>query len=156
MYSLTLGVANATIVISCVIVFVVTTAPYTNFTILGPSPTIVVAGFVIDTWTRWSSVMVFAILSQISVCISVNTLDPYITNVVRDHKATRIVSDTQTYGIVLLKTSYDWILGILNTNLWVTFQVQFLVVGLLTDLVVTSIMTNRFLREKKRETLLPH
>ena len=128
----------------------------TNFVTLGPSEDILVAGFVIDTWLRWSFVMTFAILSQISVCISVNTLDPYITNVVRDHKATRIVSDMQTHGIVMMKTSYDWILGILNTNLWVTFQVQLLVMGLLTDLIVTSIMTNRFLREKKKDTLLPH
>ena len=57
--------------------------------------------------------------------------------------------------MVQLKTSYDWILGILNTSLWITLQVQFLLAGLLTDLSVSALMTQRFLNAKKRDVLLP-
>ena len=153
-YSLTLGVTNAAVVIVCVAVFLVASHDYTNFVILGPSPDITFAGFVIDTWGRWTAVMIFSIVSQVSICINVNTLEPFITNVVRDHKTTRIMSDASSHAIVQLKTSYDWILGILNTNLWVTLQVQFLLTALLTDLVVTAIMTERFLKEKKSNVLL--
>lgn len=150
-YSLPLGVANAVLVIVGVTLFLV--GSHTNFVLLGPSPSIVFAGFTIDTWPRWSAVVAFSILSQVSICINVNTLEPYITNVVRDHKTTRVDPAT-AHAIVQLKTAYDWILGILNTSLWITLQVQFLGIALLTDLVVTAVMTRRFLREKKSEPLL--
>lgn len=153
-YSLTLGISNAILVVTCVSVFLAFSRDYTNFVILGPSKTIVFAGFVIDTWTRWTAVMLFSIVSQVSICINVNTLEPFITNVVRDHKATRVMSNVHGHIIVQLKTSYDWILGILNTNLWVTLQVQFLLTALVTDLIVTGIMTDRFLRQKKSHVLL--
>lgn len=94
-------------------------------------------------------------MSQISVCVNVNTLEPFITNVVRDHKALRVLDDVSSHGIVQLKTAYDWILGILNTNLWVTLQVQFLLTGLVADVIVTAMMTRRFLNSKKKEPLLP-
>lgn len=153
-YSLSLGVCNASVVVVCVAVFLVATRDATDFVVLGPSPSIIFAGFAIDTWSRWMAVMCFSVVSQVSICINVNTLEPFITNVVRDHKSTRVLSDATCHAVVQLKTSYDWILGILNTNLWVTLQVQFLLTALLTDLVVTAVMTNRFLREKKSEPLL--
>ena len=155
-YSLPLGIANATVVVFVVSGFLAVSRDYTNFVILGPSTSIVFAGFVIDTWTRWTAVMLFSVVSQISICINVNTLEPFITNVVRDHKSTRVMSDAHCHVIVQLKTSYDWILGILNTNLWVTLQVQFLKTALLTDLIVTGIMTSKFLKEKKSNVLLEH
>lgn len=65
-----------------------------------------------------------------------------------------MLSNELSQLIVQLKTSYDWILGILNTNLWMTLQVQFLLVALLTDLVMTSFMTHRFLHKKKDNILL--
>ena len=45
------------------------------------------------TWARWTSVMVFSIVSQVSICINVNTLEPFITNVIRDHKAKKMLSN---------------------------------------------------------------
>jgi|MDTB01.2.fsa_nt_gb hypothetical protein len=44
----------------------------------------------------------------------------------------RVFSVPKSHAIVQIKIAYDWILGILNTNLWVTLQVQFLLTGLLT------------------------
>jgi hypothetical protein len=153
-YNLGLGVANAVLVIASVAGFLIASHDATDFVIFGPSPTITFAGFTIDTWPRWTAVMLFSVVSQVSICINVNTLEPFITNVVRDHKARRAGSDVRSHAVVQLKTSYDWILGILNTSLWVTLQVQFLLTALLTDLVVTAVLTERFLREKKREPLL--
>ena len=153
-YSLPLGILNAAIVIVCVGGFLIASHDYTNFVILGPSPSITFAGFVIDTWSRWTVVMLFSIVSQVSICINVNTLEPFITNVVRDHKSRRAMGDVSSHTIVQLKTAYDWILGILNTNLWVTLQVQFLLTALLTDLAMTAVMTQHFLNEKKSHSLL--
>ena len=82
-YSLRIGVSNAIIVVALVSGFLLATRDFTTFVIFGPSEQIVFAGFVIDTWARWTSVMVFSIVSQISICINVNTLEPFITNVVR-------------------------------------------------------------------------
>ena len=154
-YSLPLGICNAAVVIASVVTFLVASHDYTEFVIFGPSSAIAFAGFTIDTWPRWTAVMLFSVVSQVSICINVNTLEPFINNVVRDHKSTRVTSDLTAHAIVQLKTSYDWILGILNTTLWITMQVQFLAVALLTDLVVTAVMTRRFLDAKKRDVLLP-
>jgi hypothetical protein len=102
-------------------------------------------------------VMLYAILSQISISINVNTLEPYIQNVVRDHKTTTKGSYWVNQFVVQLKTSYDWMLGIFNTNLWVTLQVQFLAVALLTDLFMNAYMTHKFLNsDSKKEPLLPN
>jgi hypothetical protein len=128
-----------------------------NKVIFGPSETITFAGFIIDTWFRWTCVMLYAILSQISISINVNTLEPYIQNVVRDHKTTTKGSYWVNQFVVQLKTSYDWMLGIFNTNLWVTLQVQFLAVALLTDLFMNAYMTHKFLNsDSKKEPLLPN
>lgn len=152
-YHLPLGTLNAAAVILSVGLFLCSSR--TDFVVFGPSEKIVFAGYTIDTWERWASVMCFSVISQVSICINVNTLEPFITNVIRDHKSTKTMSDPASHAIVALKTSYDWILGILNTNLWVTLQVQFLLTGLVTDLVVTFVMTQRFLNSKKSELLLP-
>lgn len=155
-YSLRLGVTNAVVVVASVTIFLFTTYDSTSFVILGPSEEIVFAGFRINSWTRWTVVMIFSIVSQVSICINVNTLEPFITNVIRDHKAKKMLSDELSHLVVQLKTSYDWILGILNTNLWVTLQVQFLFVALLTDLAMTAYMTHGFLSKKKDNVLLEH
>ena len=151
-YNLHLGISNACFVILFVSLFLGTSN--TTFVHFGPSPSIVFAGYTIDTWERWTAVMMFSIISQISICVNVNTLEPFITNVVRDHKSLRVLSAPKSHAIVQVKTAYDWILGILNTNLWVTLQVQFLLTGLLTDMLVTGIMTQRFLNSKKKDPLL--
>ena len=152
-YQLPLGIANASGVLVLVTGFL--WCSDNDFVIWGPDERIRFAGYTIDTWDRWTYVMLFSIVSQISISINVNTLEPYITNVVRDHKTVRPVSPLHGHLVVQLKTSYDWILGILNTSLWVTLQVQFLLTGLLTDLVVSAIMTQRFMETKKGDTLLP-
>lgn len=152
-YQLPLGIANASSVLVVVSLFLACTR--NDFVLVGPSPRIVFAGYVIDTWERWWYVMAFSVLSQISISINMNTLEPYITNVVQDHKTQRLSNPLHGHLVVQLKTSYDWILGILNTNLWVTLQVQFLLAGLLTDLVMSAVMTQRFLDAKKKDVLLP-
>ena len=82
-------------------------------------------------------------------------MEPYIINVLRDHKTLRLANPLFGHVVVQLKTSYDWILGILNTSLWVTQQVQFLLTGLLTNIVVSAIMTQRFMDAKNKDVLLP-
>lgn len=153
-YQLPLGVANAAAVLVLVTLFLALSD--NDFVIWGPSDRIRFAGYTIDTWERWAYVMIFSIVSQVSISISENTLSPYITNVVRDHKTQQLTNPLlRGHLVVQLKTSYDWILGILNTSLWVTLQVQFLLVGLLTDLAVSAVMTQRFLNAKKTDVLLP-
>ena len=58
-YSPPLGVANAVLVIVGVTLFLV--GSHTNVVLLGPSPSILFAGFTIDTWPRWSAVVAFSI-----------------------------------------------------------------------------------------------
>ena len=152
-YQLSLGVWNASVVLVLVTLFLLLAR--NDFVTWGPSDRILFAGYTINTWDRWTYVMLFSVLSQISISINVNTLEPYITNVVRDHKTHQLQNPLHGHLVVQLKTSYDWILGILNTNLWVTLQVQFLLAGLLTDLAVSALMTQRFLNAKKRDVLLP-
>ena len=153
-YNVSLGITNAVSVLVLVTSFL--SFSKNDFVVWGPSERIQFAGYTVDTWERWAYVMIFSIVSQISISINVNTLEPYITNVVRDHKTTRLSHPLHGHLIVQLKTSYDWILGILNTSLWVTLQVQFLLAGLLTDLVVGAIMTQMFMDAKKKDILLPH
>lgn len=153
-YNLVGGGVNASAVVALVVAIVAFVPRETNRVVFGPSNEITFAGFVIDTWWRWTCVMLYAIVSQVSIAINVNTLEPYINNVIRDHKTIDKGSAWRNHLIVQLKTSYDWMLGIFNTNLWITLQVQFLGVALLTDLAMNAYMTHHFLSHTKRDVLL--
>ena len=119
---------------------------------IGPSPQIVFWGMRVDTWSRWWGVMTYSVVSQMSICVNANTLDPFITNVVRDHKTTDKGDPGVLHAIVQLKTAFDWLVSICNTNLWITMQVQFLCVALLADLVITYVMTRTYLIEAGSRT----
>ena len=53
---------------------------------IGPSDRILFVGLKINTWNKWTCVMLFSILSQVMDNIISATLNPYVTNVIKDHK----------------------------------------------------------------------
>lgn len=143
-YFLRTGCLNAVGALSILVASLFAFPRERNRVVWGPDESIVFGGFVIDTWPRWAVVMAYSVLSQASICINVNTLEPFVNNVVKDHKT--LDKPAYSQAVVALKTSYDWVVGIFNTNLWVTLQVQFLAVALATDLLANAYMTRRVLR----------
>lgn len=119
----------------------------------GPSDKIVFSGYIINTWTRWAIVSALTIFTQISYCINSNTVDPYIHNVIKDHKTYEKDSALFSHIVVQLNTIYDWIVFIFNTNLWVSMQIQFIITGLFIDLIVTYYMTQQYLKNNEEEDL---
>ena len=116
-----------------------------NFLALGPSEKIVFAGIRINTWGRWTAVMFYSVLSQIMGSIVLGTLDPFIVNVIRDHKTKNKGSKLIGHLIVQIKTLFDWLNGIFGVYLWITMQLQYLAPALIVDLIITFFITRNYL-----------
>jgi len=116
-----------------------------NFLAIGPSDKILFAGIKINTRSRWVAIMFYSMFSQIMGSIVVGTLDPFITNVVRDHKTKNKGSKLVAHSIVQLKTLFDWLNGIFGVYLWITLQLQYLAPALIVDLIITFFITRNYL-----------
>jgi hypothetical protein len=152
MYNIAVGIANASILnVAILIILMKLPQHHSDIMAFGPSHTIVFAGVVIDTWNRWMCVAIYAVVSQLAICINVNTLEPYIMNVIRDHKTHDKGGYWMGHFIVQIKTMFDYLIGLFNTNLWVTMQVQFLAMALITEMVVNYFMTTMYMNTARSQ-----
>lgn len=118
----------------------------TMFVHWGPSNNTVFGGMRVDSWPRWAFVMSYSVLSQVVYSVVSNTLSPYVSNVIRDHKTPREDKGGYTRGqlLVQLYTAYHWLSSIFDVFLWITLQLQYLAPAILTDLVLTWFLTRSY------------
>jgi len=102
----------------------------------------------INTWTKWTLLMIYSFLSQFIHSILNSTLHSFIVNVVRDHKT--IYNGTIKYPllITIVYKIYYWIHYICNIFLILTYQLQFYIPALIADIMVGIFITKKYLYYK--------
>lgn len=121
-----------------------------DFLLFGPNDKILFIKIKVDTWGKWSGLMVYSAFSQIVSSVMSSTVKPFITNVIRDHKTPwDLHYYYQSQSIVLLYYTYGWITGILDMFVYLTCQIQFWIPAFLADVIVQMYFTHYHLTCKE-------
>lgn len=121
---------------------------------IGPSDRILFAGLKINTWNKWNCVMLFSTLSQVMDSIISATLNPYVSNVIKDHKTINKGSFIVAHFIVQSRAIFHWLNEIGHIYLWITLQIQFILPALSVDLIIRFFTTERYLRSQQNINIL--
>lgn len=115
---------------------------------VGPGNDTEFMGLKIDTWGKWSALAIFSFFNTcINEFIS-NALDPWFVNSLQDHKTRRIqYSHATCLWIVQIHCMYVHVMGIFSLFLFFS-QVDFAIVRLLADWLVTGFSTVWFIQDK--------
>jgi hypothetical protein len=115
---------------------------------VGPGDETVFMGLNIDTWGKWSALAGFSFCNTcINEFIS-NALDPWFLNSLQDHKTRRIgYSHATCMWIVQIHCMYVHVMGVFSLFLFFS-QVDFAIVRLLADWLVTGFSTAWFIQDK--------
>ena len=132
-------------------IYFVSTEKEINILYFGPSEDIVFICFKINTWNRWTIVMMYSLFSQIIYTIISNTLRPYIKNVIQDHKTSNNDKPKKyiAHYINQIYTFYNWISHIFDIFLYLTIQIQFIIPSFLVDIVMTYYYTENYMKIKE-------
>lgn len=102
----------------------------------------------INTWTKWTLLMIYSFLSQFIHSILNSTLYSFIVNVVRDHKTIYNATIKYPLLITIVYKIYYWINYICNIFLILTYQLQFYIPALIADIMVGIFITKKYLYYK--------
>lgn len=118
------------------------------FLVFGPNTHSKLFGVKLDTWTKWWAVTIYTFISTFVAAFASDSVVPFITNTVQDHKTIYIpYSKTTCLLIIQIFTCYSVVISIVGLFVALT-QIDFTVVRLLADLIVNHITTSYFLRGK--------
>lgn len=120
-----------------------------SFLTFGPSNDCIFFNFNINTWSKWSFVIIYSFFSQFINSIINSTLYPFITNVIRDHKTPWNGSVFYAQMIALTYKLYHWLNDICDLFLILTFQLQFWIPALIADIIVSLWTTADYLENKQ-------
>lgn len=121
----------------------------------GPSEELQIYKFPIETWTKWTVLVVYTFLENVIWSFMDDIVIPWKMNTVQDHKTiVMTISKIKTYFIT---TNIDILTGI---RYWVTFQLytaQFdtFFVAVIAN-AITSAWTTRIFLQKKKWSNSPH
>ena len=115
----------------------------------GPGPNVILFGIVIDTWTKWSVVVLINFVDMAIVEWGMEIIKPYITNVIQDPKTVEIDrSKASIYFIVNGSEICANIRSVIYVNTVLT-QIDFVLAALVGNLISMNITTWSYLRPKK-------
>ena len=144
-YNIYLGLAVANIwSLSLIASFILLNYSNTILFEIGPSDNILFAGLKINTWNKWLYVMLFSIFSQVMDSIVAATLNPYVNNVIKDHKTINKGSIFIAHIIVQSRALFHWLNEIGHIYLWISLQLQFIIPAIIIDLIIRFITTKRY------------
>jgi hypothetical protein len=114
----------------------------------GPSPHTRFVGVAIDTWYKWGLVAAFSFTNTLINDLSGDSIVPFLTNVVQDHKTLYLpYSKAVCWGISSAWGFYVRMVSVLSIFLLMS-QVDFVLIGALADLIVNTYTCFRFMRGK--------
>jgi len=154
-----LGLAFTDKRITCIIVFLwigVSIGFYENlgafeleFMTIGPSNHTKFMGAVLDTWPKWGYVAGFSLLNTCVNEFVNDALVPWVQNTIQDHKTRALpYSKTTCIAINMMFTVYMQVTMLFSMFLYMS-QIDFLLLRLLGDIVVTLYSTHMFLKAKR-------
>lgn len=121
-------------------------SPFLNF---GPSPRTELFGVKLDSWPVWWAVAVYTFVSTAIAGYASDSIIPWITNTVQDHKTVYIPYSKFTCLVIIqVFTFYGVTQSMIGLFVALT-QVDFMLVRLLADFIVNHYTTAWFLRSKQ-------
>ena len=125
-----------------------------QFMTFGPSPHTTFMGMVIDTWVKWAALACFSFLNTAMNEFLDSALAPWFTNTIQDHKTKYLPYPKMTcLAIVQLFTLYTHVMGVFGIFLFFS-QVDFLLIRLAADLIVSHYVTIRFMEPKRVDPVM--
>ena len=121
-----------------------------NFFHFGPGDRLFVT-VPIDSWEKWSYIMVYSFFSQILYSLVNISISPFITNVIRDHKTEYVISCPCATFIVFSYKLYIWVHEILEIFLTLTLQLQYYLPAIFADILIGLVSTYIYIRKKRLE-----
>lgn len=121
-------------------------SPFLNF---GPSERTELFGVKLDNWTVWWAVAIYTFISTCIGAYSSDSIIPWITNTIQDHKTQYIPYSKFTCLLIIqVFTFYGVTQSIIGLFVALT-QVDFMLIRLLADWLVNHYTTKWFLRFKR-------
>ena len=120
-------------------------SPFLQF---GPNKHTELFGVVLDSWGKWWSVSIYTFISCGVNAFAGDSIVPFITNTVQDHKTVYIPYSKFTCLVIIqVFTCYSVVISIVGLFVALT-QIDFTIVRLVSDLIVNWLTTAYFLRGK--------
>lgn len=121
-----------------------------GFVRFGPSSRVKFFRTPIDTWGRWFAVVGYTLINQLIQTYGLETITPWMLNSVQNKKDLDLAfSPAVTQIVIQIWYIYLWTGRIFGIQIMLS-QIDFLVVVLFSDLVMTFITTGMYIRHKKR------
>lgn len=119
-----------------------------EFLHMGPSNNTKIMGVVIDTWAKWYTVSTLAFVKTAMNEFIGDSLGPWIINTIQDEK-TKTLPYNKNVCILIVEmyTIYAHVMAIFGLALMLS-QVDFLIVRVVADLIVTAYSLHRFMLNK--------
>ena len=135
-------------ILTCLVFFWIMYVDNSPFLQFGPNNHTKLFGVVLDSWAKWWCVTIYTFISCGVNAFAGDSVVPFITNTVQDHKTTYIpYSKLTCLMIIQVFTCYSVVISIVGLFVALT-QIDFTVVRLGSDLIVNWMTTNYFLRGK--------
>lgn len=135
-------------ILTCAVFFWIMYVDDSPFLQFGPNHHTKLFGVVLDTWAKWWCVTIYTFVSTCIAAFASDSIVPFITNTIQDHKTLYIPYSKMTCLIIIqVFTCYSVVITIVGLFVALT-QIDFTFVRLLSDLIVNHITTTFFLRGK--------
>lgn len=120
-----------------------------HFLVVGPNDKNQLFGVRMDTWFKWWVTAIYTFVSTAIAAFASDSLGPFFTNVIEDHKTKHIpYSKFTCLLIVQVFTIYAVIMSVLGMFVALS-QVDFMFIRIAADLIVNAHTTYYFLRGKE-------
>lgn len=140
-------------VLSAVVFGGIMIADHSPFLHFGPSTETELFGVKLDTWWEWWAVAIYTFMSTAIAAFATDSVVPWITNTVQDHKNRYLPYGKFTCWIIIqVFTFYAVTQSVIGLFVALT-QVDFMLIRLLADMLVNHFTTFWFLRHKSVDTV---
>ncbi|MDB0028562.1 hypothetical protein N9E76_00530 [bacterium] len=121
-------------------------SPFLNF---GPSSKTELFGVKLDSWVKWWSVSIYTFISTAIAAFASDSIVPWITNTIQDHKTIYIPYNKITCLLVIQTFTFYAVTQSVIGLFVALSQVDFMLIRLLADFVVNHFTTFWFLKNKR-------
>jgi len=116
----------------------------------GPSSNVYFFKIAIDSWFKWSVLMGYVVCNQIFTTYGLQTITPWELNCVQNRQVLNVgMPNWQALSVIEIWYMYMWLGRVISIQILLT-QIDFLLMILLIDIIITFAVNKRYLDEKKR------
>ena len=140
--------------ISCVVFLSIMMADGSAFLMMGPNDKTRLFNVPLNTWPKWWAVAIYTFVSTCIAAFASDSVAPFITNTIQDHK-TKYIPYSKSMCLIIIQvwTVYAVIMGTIGLFVALT-QVDFLLIRLVADVVINVMTTAYFLQDKQHDAHL--